>query len=308
MNRRIIIVEPHGFCSGVTRAVQTAHKLLDSTAERPLYCLHEIVHNRQVVGELRDQGMVFVNSVEEVPEGALLLLSAHGVAPAVKQSAEQRSLRIVDAVCPFVSKVHAEVREFVAQGMQVLCIGHRNHEEVIGVVGEAPGHVYVVESEQEAQELDLPSDMPLGLVTQTTLGAAHVDGVSAVLQRRFRNIQQPPVTDVCYATRNRQAAVQKLAASVQRVLVLGSANSSNSRRLVECALAEGTESFLISQLSDLDSLSWTELGVVGITGGASTPESFLDSVVGKLRSDCGFQQPEIMIAVEERASNFALPL
>ncbi len=304
MKKRIVIVEPHGFCSGVARAVETAERILEQHAERPLYCLNEIVHNRQIVEGLRARGMLFVRSVDEVPEGKLLLLSAHGVAPGVRERARQRGLRVIDAVCPFVSKVHAEVRGFAARGMRVICIGHRSHEEIVGVAGEAPEAVCVVESAEEAEALDLPADQPAGVVTQTTLGAAQVEAVGAVLARRFPHLQWPQSTDVCYATRNRQEAVGKLAACTRMVLVLGSPNSSNSRRLVECAAAEGAHSVLISDLHDLDSLEWSAIDCVGITSGASTPESFLEAVVGRLQRDFGFAPPETLVAVAERSPRF----
>ena len=305
--KRIIIVEPHGFCSGVARAVETAELILDRYAGQSVYCLNEIVHNRQVVGGLRERGMIFVRSVDDVPEGALLLLSAHGVSPQVKASAATRKLRVVDAVCPFVSKVHAEVREFARRGMSVICIGHRDHEEVIGVVGEAPDVVHVVESADEAAALELPEDVPVGVVTQTTLGASQVDGIMTVLEQRFPLLETPQSTDVCYATRNRQGAVKKLAGCTERVLVIGSANSSNSRRLVECAAAEGTESVLVSELDDVDRLDWKDVQCVGLTSGASTPESFLDEVVARLQGVYGFDSPETLVAVEERSLQFKLP-
>lgn len=307
MNKRLLVVEPHGFCSGVARAVATAEQVLEGNPGVPVFCLNEIVHNQQVVARLRERGMIFVRRVEDVPEGALLLLSAHGVAPEVKEKAAARRLRVVDAVCPFVSKVHAEVRNFAHAGVAVICIGHRSHEEVIGVVGEAPEQVQVVESAAEVEALELPASAGVGVVTQTTLGASQVDEVMAALLERWPDLQTPASTDVCYATRNRQRAVQLLAGCCQRVLVLGSANSSNSRRLVECAQAKGTPSFLISELCDLDGLNWDDIECVGITSGASTPEQFLNSVVQKLRDDQGFAEPEILMAVEECSPSFRLP-
>jgi 4-hydroxy-3-methylbut-2-enyl diphosphate reductase len=307
MNRRILVVEPHGFCSGVARAVETAEKVIAMHPGVPVYCLNEIVHNQQVVGALKEGGMIFVSRVADVPEGALLLLSAHGVAPEVKEQASARNLRVVDAVCPFVSKVHAEVRSFARQGMAVVCIGHRNHEEVVGVVGEAPDVVRVVESAEEVGLLDIPADAKVGIVTQTTLGAAQVDSVMAALRERWPALQTPRSTDVCYATRNRQQAVQVLAGCCQRVLVLGSANSSNSRRLVECAEAAGSPSVLIRKLADLEQLEWNQVECVGITSGASTPEKFLTQVVQILQDDLGFGNPEILIAVDECSPQFVLP-
>jgi len=304
----MIVVEPHGFCSGVARAVATAEQVLESNPGVPIFCLNEIVHNQQVVERLKGRGMIFVRRVEDVPEGALLLLSAHGVAPEVKVQAAARRLRVVDAVCPFVSKVHAEVRNFARAGVTVICIGHRSHEEVIGVVGEAPEVVRVVENAAEVESLAInPSDAGVGVVTQTTLGSSQVDEVMAALLRRWPDLKTPQSTDVCYATRNRQKAVQMLAGCCQRVLVLGSANSSNSRRLVECSQAEGTPSLLISDLRGLDGLNWDTIECVGITSGASTPEDFLNSAVQKLRDDHGFAEPEIMRAVDEQSPSFRLP-
>ncbi|MFO7937926.1 MAG: 4-hydroxy-3-methylbut-2-enyl diphosphate reductase [Kiritimatiellia bacterium] len=306
--KKIIIVEPHGFCSGVARAVRTAEKILEIHAGQTVYCLNQIVHNQQVVGDLRARGMVFVERVENVPEGSLLLLSAHGVSPQVKTCAAERNLKVVDAVCPFVSKVHAEVRAFSEQGVNVICIGHRSHEEVAGVAGEAPDAVHVVENVMDVEALDLPVDKPVGVVTQTTLGAAQVDAVMDALKSRFSQLQLPESTDVCYATRNRQNAVRTLAGCTQRVLVLGSPNSSNSLRLVECAAAEGVESLLISSAEDVDKLDWQDIRCAGLTSGASTPENFLNAVVDRLRNVHGFDTSETLTAVAEQSRHFKMPL
>ncbi len=305
--KRLIVVSPHGFCSGVARAVATAEAALARFQGEAVYCLNEIVHNRQVVRRLTARGLAFVRSVGEVPEGALLLLSAHGVAPSVRREAEARRLRVIDATCPFVAKVHAEVRRFAAQGATVVCIGHRRHEEVVGVAGEAPEHVRVVESVEEVESLDIASGSPVAVVTQTTLGEAQVDSVRAALVRRFPDLQVPPSTDICYATRNRQQAVRMLARRCGRVVVLGSANSSNSQRLVETARGAGAESFLVSETSQLDGCDWSDAGAVGVTSGASTPETFLDEAVGVLTGRFGFPVPESWVAVEEDSPVFALP-
>lgn len=303
--RRLFVVSPHGFCSGVARAVATAEEVLTRFRGEPAYCLHEIVHNRQVVERLTARGLTFVRSVGEVPEGARLLFSAHGVAPAVRAEAEGRRLRVVDATCPFVSKVHAEVRRFAAQGALVVCIGHRGHDEVVGVAGEAPEHVRVVESAEEAESLELPAGRPVAVVSQTTLGAAQVDAALAVLRRRVPGLLVPSSTDICYATRNRQQAVRLLAQRCGRVLVLGSANSSNSLRLVETASHAGAEAVLVSESARLGELEWASAGTVGVTSGASTPESFLDEVVACLVSRYGYPEPEILEAVREETHVFA---
>ena len=305
--RHLTVVRPHGFCSGVARAVETAEAVLERFSGETVYCLNEIVHNKQVVSRLTSRGMVFVSAVGDVPVGSLLLFSAHGVAPSVRRQAEARGLRVIDATCPFVTKVHAEVRRFAAQGAAVVCIGHRRHEEVAGVAGEAPEHVRVVESVLEAEALVLPAHAPVAVVTQTTLGEAQVDSVMAVLRRRFPLLKLPSSTDVCYATRNRQQAVRLLAQRCDRVLVLGSTNSSNSQRLAETARAAGTEAVLVSELEQLNGMAWDSVGAVGVTSGASTPETFLDEVVRVLRERYGYPEPGWLTAVDEDSPVFSVP-
>lgn len=303
--KKLVVVAPHGFCSGVARAVTAAESVVAQAGGERVYCLNEIVHNAHVVERLKRDGMVFVRSVEEVPEGAVVLFSAHGVSPAVREAAAARRLRMVDATCPFVTKVHVEVKRFVARGAQVVCIGHRNHEEVVGVVGEAPESVVVVESVAEAEALEVDEGRPVAVVTQTTLGAVQADSVMGVLRRRFPGLWLPASTDICYATRNRQEAVRVLAGVCERVVVLGSANSSNSQRLVETAHGAGVESFLVSEVGELERWEWDSVRVVGVTSGASTPESFLDRVAEELRERFGFTGYEELVAVEERTPVFA---
>ena len=305
--RRLVVVCPHGFCSGVARAVATAETLLERFPGEAVYCLNQIVHNRQVVERLAGMGMVFVKRVEDAPQGARLLFSAHGVSPEVVRVAAARGLRVIDATCPFVTKVHAEVRRFASEGAKVVCIGHRHHEEVAGVAGEAPDNVVVVENAAEAEALALPQGGAVAVVTQTTLGQSQVEDVMAVLRRRFPGLRLPESTDVCYATRNRQQAVGRLARVCGRVLVLGSANSSNSLRLVETARAAGAEAYLVSDLAQLDGLRWHDGQAVGMTSGASTPESFLNDAVEVLRNRHNFAEPERLDAVDEQAQVFLLP-
>ena len=281
--KRLLIADPHGFCSGVARAIQMAES---QTGD--IYCLNEIVHNQHVVAQLTAQGMKFVRSLGDVPECAQVLFSAHGVSPAVRQEAEKHKLRVIDATCPFVEKVHAEVRRFAETDAAIICIGHRNHEEVIGVAGEAPGRVTIVENATEVETLDIPPDRPVAIVTQTTLGAAQVDAVMEALRKRFTAITHPAHSDICYATRDRQNAVRALATQCDCVIVLGSANSSNSQRLVETAQNSGTDAILITELSELYQHDWTTVSTLGITSGASTPEAFLDEVVETLTSRFNF--------------------
>lgn len=307
MAKRLVVVQPHGFCSGVARAVETAETLLARCRGETVYCLNEIVHNKQVVSRLASLGMVFVRDIGDVPAGALLLFSAHGVSPTVVRQAAERGLRVINATCPFVTKVHAEVRRFAEQGACVVCIGHRSHEEVIGVCGEAPSHVQVVESAREAEALTVPSDATVAVVTQTTLGEAQVESVMGVLRRRFPDLRLPASVDVCYATRNRQRAVAQLAAACGRVIVLGSANSSNSQRLVETARAAGAAAELVSEEAQLEAFTFAQDEVLGLTSGASTPESFLKQVVSRLQDRFGFPEPEILTAVAEDSHVFRLP-
>lgn len=296
--RKVIVVEPHGFCSGVAHALAKADAALRD--ERgPVFCLHEIVHNAQVVSGLTARGMRFVERVEDVPRGAALLLSAHGVAPAVYAAAAARNLRVIDATCPFVAKVHQEVRRFVADGCTVICIGHRQHKEVLGVAGEAPERVRVVETAEEARQADVPDPRHVAMVTQTTLSQEMVASIRDVLRERFPDLRQPSREDVCYATRNRQLAVRLLAAQVQAVLVLGSAASSNSRRLAETARAAGCPAFLIGQPEDLRQVDLDGFTALGVTSGASTPESFLEAMLDALRAR-GFTEQACLGAVEER--------
>jgi 4-hydroxy-3-methylbut-2-enyl diphosphate reductase len=223
--------------------------------------------------------MIFVKRVEDVPEGSSLLFSAHGVSPLVRQQAEARHLQVIDATCPFVSKVHEEVRRFASTGINIVCIGHRKHEEVIGVVGEAPDRVHVIENAEEVLHLDLPMDQPLAVVTQTTLGEAQVEAVMGALRARYTHLVCPPHADICYATRDRQHAVEDLARRCECMIVLGSPNSSNSQRLVETAEAAGAHAKLISDISDLSHYDWSAYSTLGITSGASTPEYFLDEAI-----------------------------
>ena len=305
--KRLVVIHPHGFCSGVARAIKTAESILTRFQGEPVYCLNEIVHNRHVVEGLKARGMIFIQALDMIPAGALLLFSAHGVSPEVRRQANELALRVIDATCPFVTKVHSEVMRFAADGLLVICIGHRGHEEVIGVVGEAPQRVIVVENALEAERLDLPCNASLAVVTQTTLSEAQVAEVMTVLQRRFSGLSLPKLTDVCYATRNRQQAVSILAQHCERVLVLGSPNSSNSLRLVETAQAVGAEALLIGEVEQLHQLQWNEVRSVGLTSGASTPEQFLDEAVAVLKGCYGFPEPEQLMTVQEVSHDFKIP-
>lgn len=304
-DKRVVVVHPHGFCSGVARAVAAAENALDRHGG-PVYGLHEIVHNAQVTSRLTARGLRLVERIEDVPPGGLVLLSAHGVAPAVLAAARARRLRVIDATCPFVAKVHREVRQFVAEGCTVFCVGHHAHAEVIGIAGEAPGHVLVLESEEESRRVHPPDPDKVAVVTQTTLNPEMADGIRDILRARFPGLRQPAREDVCYATRNRQRAVRILATRVDQVLVLGSANSSNTRRLVETVRRGGGRAQLVGTHAELAALALGDVFSLGIASGASTPESFLNDVLANLASR-GFATVEHLHAVPEHTRTFLLP-
>jgi len=296
--QRIVLVEPCGFCAGVKRAVVCVE---DALRERgaPLYCYRELVHNRQVIGELEARGVVFVTSLDEVPAGATLIFSAHGVAPGLYGEAQGRGLRVIDATCPFVAKIHRKVRHFVAEGRLVLLVGHRGHDEVNGVLGEAPGKIFVVENAIEAESLVVPA-AALALVTQTTLSVAEVGKTVAVLRRRFPALATMAQSDICHAVRNRQLGVRRLVERVEMILVLGAANSSNTLRLVEVARAGGAQAALISTLADLAALNVKQYAAIGVTAGASTPESFVQAVIAALQCDGQTELETLRVAADER--------
>ncbi|MFA6929122.1 MAG: 4-hydroxy-3-methylbut-2-enyl diphosphate reductase [Lentisphaeria bacterium] len=279
---RIVVVEPSGFCAGVKRAVALVDQTLREKGS-PLYCYRELVHNRQVIAQFTARGVTFVGSLAEVPAGANLVFSAHGIAPALVEEAQQRNLQVIDATCPFVARIHSKVRQFVADGRLVFLVGHRGHDEVRGVVGEAPGHILVIENPAEAEAVQVPAGAALALVTQTTLNVTDTEKTVNILRRRFPKLATMSHDDICFAVRNRQLGVIKLAAQVHKILVLGAQNSSNSQRLVEVACAAGAEATLISTLDDLISLNWQDVGSVGITAGASTPDSFVQEVIDSLK-------------------------
>jgi 4-hydroxy-3-methylbut-2-enyl diphosphate reductase len=281
MSKRVVIAAPRSFCAGVVRSIEIVEKLLE-THGPPVYVRHQIVHNRHVVNDLEARGAVFVDSEEEVPEGALVVLSAHGVAPDVYRKCEDRRLKVIDAVCPLVSKVHAEARRYAARGHRIALIGHAGHVEVEGTMGEAPDSIVLVEAEEDARELELEPGTQLAYLTQTTLSVDDTQGVVDVLRERFPDLVGPPSADICYATQNRQDAVKKICEQATLVLVVGSQTSSNANRLVEVARDRGAQAYLIDDESDLDD-AWLEgHDVVGLTAGASSPDILVDRVADRL--------------------------
>ncbi len=269
--KRVLLASPRGYCAGVERAVETVEQALDLYGA-PVYVRKQIVHNAHVVRELEGRGAVFVDSELDVPEGANVVFSAHGVGPAVHANAAARRLNAIDATCPLVTKVHAQARRYAAEGYTIVLIGHAGHEEVEGTTGEAPGAIVLVESVDDAEALELADGARLAYITQTTLSVDETREIVETLRRRFPSIRGPEKEDICYATSNRQWAVKELLPAVDLLLVIGSRNSSNSNRLVEVARAAGVESHLIDDETEIDEAWLDGPETVGLTSGASAPE------------------------------------
>jgi 4-hydroxy-3-methylbut-2-enyl diphosphate reductase len=281
--KTLVRVRPRGFCAGVVRAVDIVELALEAYG-RPVYVHHEIVHNRYVVDQLRRRGAIFVESIGEVPEGAVLVFSAHGVPPRVREEATERQLRVIDATCPLVTKVHLEALKFAREGRTLILIGHRDHQEIVGTSGEAPQQTVIVGSVEEADQLEVPDPERLAFLTQTTLSLYDTQEIVARLRERFPKIVGPASDDICYATQNRQEAVEALTHEVDLILVVGSANSSNSNRLVEVAKRAGVAARLIEDAHDIDASSLEGVKSLGLTAGASAPEILVEQVSQRLAS------------------------
>jgi 4-hydroxy-3-methylbut-2-enyl diphosphate reductase len=269
--KTLVRVRPRGFCAGVVRAVDIVELALELYG-RPVYVHHEIVHNRYVVEELRRGGAIFVESIDEVPEGAVLVFSAHGVPPRVREEAQERCLRVIDATCPLVTKVHLEALKFAREGRTLILIGHKDHQEIVGTSGEAPEQTVVVGSVEEAEALEVENPDRLAFLTQTTLSLYDTQEIVAKLRERFPAIVGPASDDICYATQNRQEAVEALTREVDMIFVVGSANSSNSNRLVEVAKRAGVPARLIENAGDINARELGDATSIGLTAGASAPE------------------------------------
>ena len=300
---KVLIAAPRSFCAGVDRAIEVVERLLQQHGA-PVYVRHQIVHNEHVVRRLEGLGAVFVESEDEIPPGQICVLSAHGVAPAVKESCEKRGLRVIDATCPLVSKVHAEARRYADSGHLVALIGHADHVEVIGTRGVRPDSIVVVESPEEAQKLD-PKGKPIAVVSQTTLSLDDVANTVDALAGKFGDLTRPHADDICYATQNRQDAVKELAKEATLILVIGSPTSSNASRLVEVAQRFGAESMLIDGESPLDPELVSKHSVIGLTAGASTPEELVQSVLEQLARLGHDDLEEVTVARED--VHFRLP-
>ncbi len=303
-SRRLLVASPRGFCAGVSYAIEIVDLVLDHYGP-PVYVRHEIVHNRHVCDRLRGRGAIFVDDLDLVPRGSLLIFSAHGVAPSVRSQADGRELRVIDATCPLVTKVHLEALRFAREDYRILLIGHRGHVEVEGTLGHAPDRMLLVETTKDVEALDLPADARIAVVTQTTLSVDDTREVIEAIQKRFPQARTPKKDDICYATQNRQTAVKDLARHCDVVLVIGSPTSSNANRLVEVARASAAAAHLIECAADIDP-EWLEgTATVGLTAGASTPETLVQETIERLRA-LGCRDVEDLETARENVT-FTLP-
>jgi 4-hydroxy-3-methylbut-2-enyl diphosphate reductase len=303
--RRVLLAKPRGYCAGVDRAVQAVEMALERFGA-PVYVRKQIVHNTHVVRSLEERGAIFVEETEEIPQGAVVVFSAHGVAPQVHQEARDRSLRTIDATCPLVTKVHNEARRFAAQDYDILLIGHEGHEEVIGTTGEAPARIHLVDGPAGSDGVQVRDPAKVAWLSQTTLSVDETSQTVAALRERFPQLLDPPSDDICYATQNRQAAVKQIAADSDLVIVVGSRNSSNSVRLVEVAHDAGAKAaYLVDDASGVDEAWLADAATVGVTSGASVPDDLVSGVLGRLAKS-GFDSVEEVETVRE-SMRFALP-
>lgn len=279
---RVVLAQPRGFCAGVERAIEIVERALRKFGP-PIYVRHEIVHNRRVVEDLRRRGAVFVDELDEVPPGATTIFSAHGVARVVEEEAGRRGLAVIDATCPLVAKVHNEGRRYAAQGREIILIGHAGHAEVEGTIGQIPGRVHLVQTVEDVARLEVADPERLAYITQTTLSVDDTREIIAALTARFPSIRGPDVRDICYATQNRQSAVRALAETVDAILVVGSRNSSNSNRLREIGAGLGRPAYLIDDATALEAAWFEGIGSLGVTAGASAPESLVQEVIEGIR-------------------------
>ena len=302
--RSIVVASPRGFCAGVSYAIEIVELVLERYGA-PVYVRHEIVHNRHVVEDLRARGARFVDDLAEVPSDSLLIFSAHGVSPAVREEARARRLRVIDATCPLVTKVHLETLRYARDGYEILLVGHRGHVEVEGTLGHAPDRMQLVETAEDVERVRVRDPERVAVVTQTTLSVDDTREIIDAIRCRFPSARTPNKDDICYATQNRQSAVKELARASDLVLVIGSPTSSNTNRLVEVARNEGTPARLIEDAADIDPAWLASLANVGVTAGASAPEDLVLNTIHRLQ-DLGFDQVRELSSAEEHVT-FALP-
>jgi len=301
---RLLLSKPRGFCAGVERAIETVERALEQFGA-PIYVKHEIVHNQHVVNDLRKQGAVFVEEIAQIPQGSRVIYSAHGVSPLVRAQAKQRNLIEIDATCGLVTKIHSAVKRYASKGYYIILIGHKNHVEVIGTQGEAPDVTVIVESVEDVERLQYPPETKLFYTTQTTLSLHDVQEISVALQKKFPQIETLPSSSICYATTNRQMALSQILDQAQLIFVVGDPMSSNSNRLCELAKMRGVPAYLIHEHQEIDPSWLRDVDVIGLTAGASTPESVVCSCILRLQ-ELGVREVEDVVFVEENVV-FQLP-
>jgi 4-hydroxy-3-methylbut-2-enyl diphosphate reductase len=302
---RVILAQPRGFCAGVVRAIEIVERSLKKYGA-PVYVRHEIVHNRHVVDALKAKGARFVEDLSDIPPGAVTIFSAHGVPQAVIADARTRELPVLDATCPLVTKVHLQGKRYVSQGRTVVLIGHAGHPEVEGTLGQVPGPVFLVSKEEDVEHLPIPRDTPVAYITQTTLSVDDTRHIIAALKRRFADLAGPEISDICYATQHRQAAVRELSKVADVIIVVGAKNSSNSNRLQEIGIEQGVPSYLIADAEELDPAWIRGAKVVGVTAGASAPEELVQGVVDALKELAPADVSELQ-GIQESDIEFRLP-
>ena len=304
MAQKIVLASPRGFCAGVDRAIEIVEKALHAYG-KPVYVKHQIVHNTHVIDSLEKKGAIFVDSIEEVPENSLVVFSAHGVSPKVHQEAEARKLRVIDATCPLVTKVHNEAKKYASEGYSIILVGHRDHVELEGTSGEAPEVTLIIETAEDAQNVKVPNPSKVVCLTQTTLSIDDTKKVVDTLKKRFPKIIFPPKDDICYATQNRQNAVKEIVKQVELVLVVGSKASSNSNRLVDVARSSGAKAYLINDWTEIRPEWLVGVKSIGLTSGASAPEHLVTDVIEHLKKS-GIDEVTQLTAVAEKVF-FPLP-
>ena len=302
---KILLAKPRGFCAGVNMAIQCVEEALKYVGT-PLFVYHEIVHNRHVVERFVRQGVIFVDGIDEVPNNSMVIFSAHGVSPEVRKQAEQRGCTMIDATCPLVTKVHMEAIRYARQGYTIILIGHAGHDEVVGTVGEAPNAIVIVESVADVNKLPFAQDAKLVYLTQTTLSLDDASNIIRAIKQRYPNVKEPPSSDICYATTNRQRAVHALSEQADLVLVVGSRNSSNSLRLTEIAENQGKHAFLVDDVRELDHTWFQNIKTVLLTAGASAPEDLVQGIIAELEKHYGATVEEQHIIDEDM--HFELPV
>lgn len=303
--KKILLLTPRGFCAGVVRAIDVVQIALEVYGA-PIYVRKEIVHNRHVVDQLRRAGAIFVEELSEAPEGGRVIFSAHGISPAVRKEAVERNLKVIDATCPLVTKVHFEAQRFAKKGYTIILIGHKDHDEVIGTLGEAPESTILVQTEEDVDRLEVKDPARICYLTQTTLSLDETRGIIEKLKAKYPKIEGPPAQDICYATENRQMAVKAVAPNCDALLVVGSQNSSNSRRLVEVCRNSGVPAYLVDDYDEVDPAWLRDVDVIAVTAGASAPENLVRDLIDLLKRHHGFGTVE-EVEIKEEDVRFSLP-